>query len=31
MTTTNAPTTLDTILTQFRDDARNNRDPGDRF
>jgi len=31
MTTTNAPTTLDTILTQFRDDARNNRDLGDRF
>jgi len=23
--------TLDTILTQFRDDARNNRDLGDRF
>jgi len=23
--------TLDTILEQFRDDARNNRDLGDRF
>ena len=28
---TNSPTTLQTILDQFRDDARNNRDLGDRF
>jgi predicted helicase len=26
-----ANATLDTILSQFRDDARNNRDLGDRF
>jgi predicted helicase len=26
-----APVTLATILNQFRDDARNNRDLGDRF
>jgi len=28
---TGTTTTLGTILTQFRDDARNNRDLGDRF
>jgi hypothetical protein len=28
---TNPAVTLDSILAQFRDDARNNRDLGDRF
>jgi hypothetical protein len=31
MTATAPPVTLQTILDQFREDARNNRDLGDRF